>query len=133
MLEFYEQLPDYMSSDDLEILFNNFLCFVDLNEHDLEEALESLWELADRQWHTFKLLKSDIKIKVEDWLISTIDFNSVEIIGWIIGIIGHLGLERAFDILCKALKGDLTDEVRNRIEGAINEYGENVQNPFSGM
>lgn len=133
MLEFYRALPDYMPVEELKKLFYDFLNRVMASEYDLVEALESLLELADRQWHTYELLDQDIKNEIEDWLISVNDFNSEEVIEYVTSIIGRLGLVKLYAIVKASLKNNLRKEVQKVIEETVKEIDEHAEDPYFGM
>lgn len=133
MIEFYKSLPDYIQVNKLERLFLDFLENVKKNKYDINEALESLVELADRQWHTYEILNQDIKKKVEEWLISLIDTDSLDVIENMSLIIGRLGLADLYFALLKKLNDRLNPNVRNVIIEMEEELKGNVADPYSGM
>lgn len=133
MQDYYQNLPDYMSTDELKVEFNNFLKNIEANEYDLLDALQSLIELADRQWHTYELINEMLKEKIEDWLMRVIDFNSEEIIEYETSVIGRLGLSKLFSLMKDALSSDLKNEVRQIIVETIAEIGDHVIDPYHGM
>jgi hypothetical protein len=133
MKENYESLPDYLSVNELETLFNNLLRYIRTANYDLEDTLEALYELADRQWHTYQLLNETIKLEIEDWLISIVDFNSAEIIDCITSIIGYLGLSSLYETIKATLIKDLNEEVRQIITETIKEFDAHVEDPYYGM
>ncbi len=133
MIEYYKSLPDYMSVDELKNLFNSFLSNVRDSKYDLGDALESLLELADRQWHTYELLNEDIKCEIEDWLISIVNSDSKEITEYTTLIIARLGLSRLYGTIKASLAGNLREEVRQIITEIINEVDGHVEDPYYGM
>ena len=133
MQDYYQNLPDYLSTDELKVEFNNFIKSIEAIEYDLLDALQSLIELADRQWHTYKLIDEMLKEKIEDWLIRVIDFNSEEIIEYETSVIGRLGLSKLFSLTKDALLSDLKKEIRQIIEETIAEIGDHVKDPYHGM
>lgn len=133
MLEYYKNLPDYMSVDELKKLFNNFKSNVEDNEYDVGEVLESLLELADRQWHTYELLDNDIRDEIENWLLSINDIDSEDVIEYITLIVGRLGLVKLYETIKDALSVNLKKEVRQIIIETVKEMDGHVENPFYGM
>ncbi|HEX3029391.1 MAG TPA: hypothetical protein VHT34_08830 [Clostridia bacterium] len=133
MIEYYKSLPDYMSVDELKMLISSFLSEVKTTNSDLVESLESLLELADRQWHTYELLNEDLKTEVEEWLLSIIDFHSDEIIEYLTLIVGRLGLSKLYATIKNSLTGNLKKEVRQKIEEIVDEIDGHVEDPYYGM
>lgn len=133
MQDYFQNLPDYMSTDELKVEFNNFVKSIEANDYELLDALQSLIELADRQWHTYELIDEMLKEIIEDWLIRVIDFNSEEIIEYETSVIGRLGLSKLFSLMKEALSTDLKKEVRQIIDETIAEIGDHVIDPYHGM
>lgn len=133
MIEKYKNLPDYMSIDDLEKEFSNFLTIIKSRECDLIESLESLTELSDRQWHTYKFINEKIKFEIENWILNILNFESLEIIELIFFPTGTLGLSRVFETLKESLKMNLESDIRKEIEEFIKECDGNVDDPYYSL
>jgi hypothetical protein len=43
-----------------------------------EEALHVLWELADKQWHSYEVLDPEIAADLSEWLLANWDRGSFE-------------------------------------------------------
>lgn len=129
----FSNLPDYMTIDELKTNFEEFLKYYDNYYYNIEEGLEDLYELADRQWHTYELLSDSLKEKIEEYLYKIIDLDSYPIIDWILVIIPRLGLENVFFTILKRKKYIKNIEVLKLIEEAEEEYGDTVSNPYSGF
>ena len=50
-----------MTIDELKTNFEEFLKYYDNYYYNIEDGLEDLYELADRQWHTYELLSDSLK------------------------------------------------------------------------
>ena len=124
-----KQLSDYPDQIEIDNYFN---ILIKNSITDLESAFISMWELSDRQWHTYEMIRYEIKIKIEKWIIKNIDFRNKKIISRACGIIGMLGLNESFEWL-KKNKGETVDEIKKEIEDFINEVSDSVDNPYSGM
>ncbi|MCI6693794.1 MAG: hypothetical protein MR510_15215 [Clostridium sp.] len=129
----FSNLPDYMTIDELKTNFEEFLKYYDNYYYNIEEGLEDLYELADRQWHTYELLSDSLKEKIEEYLYKIIDLDSYPIMDWILVIIPRLGLENVFFTILKRKKYIKNIEVLKLIEEAEEEYGDTVSNPYSGF
>ncbi len=65
-LEFYENLPETLSKEDVEKLCVSFI-----REHTnsiSDEALEKVDILADKQWHTYEYASENLKNAMSEWL-----------------------------------------------------------------
>jgi hypothetical protein len=122
-----------MSAPKIRELFEEFISITNSQNIDIEGALEALLELSDRQWHTYELLDSNVKNKVELWIISICNKESIENIDFITSIVGRLGLVKAFEYMKNLLDGNLTNEIRVIIHEAITELDGHVEDPYFGM
>lgn len=128
----YAELPDDMPSSELKELFTRYV-----EEHRgsrLELSnLEELLELADRQWHTYSLLDSEVKANIEEMLIPSVDFRSKEKMGYMLTITSMLGLENVYRFMIRN-QDQITDQrVRSTLEGQYYPYQEYVLDPYYGM
>lgn len=90
-----------MKCEELKNKFFEFLiCYSnDTTEHNVNYALDELFELADRQWNTYELIDSEVKCQVEKYIMSIIDFENEEAMEPILCIIPRLGLKNLFQYL----------------------------------
>lgn len=133
MIEQFRYLPDYMSTDSLEEEFNKFLIIIKSMKYNLIDALEALSELSDRQWHTYQYINKEIKVEIENWILSILNFKSLEIIELIFLPIGALGLTKVFEILKNSLQMDLENDMREEIEEFIKECNGNIDDPYNNL
>lgn len=133
MLDYFKSLPDYMSTTQLRELFNEFLSSNSLNDNEIGVALESLVELADRQWHTYELLDFDLRNEIEEWLIGICNKESIHDIELISLIIGRLGLVKVYIHLKNLLNENVSDDIKTVIHEMVDELDGHVQDPYHGM
>ncbi|WP_028400052.1 hypothetical protein [Ectobacillus panaciterrae] len=134
MLNKFNQLPDKVSADELKRLFTSFLDYVEKEEHqDTMEISEGLLELADKQWHTYEKLDEITKDRVEDWVSQNWNVNSVDLVDVTLSIIGYLGLEKSYEMVKQELDKSIKHEIRKMIMDTVDEYGDDVFDPYSGM
>lgn len=133
MLEYYKSMPDYMPVVQLKELFEEFISNTSSQNYDVEEALESLLELADRQWHSYEMLDMNVSNQVETWIISNCNKDSINNVEFMTLIIGRLGLVKAFEYVKSLLDEDLISEIRKIIHETINELDGHVEDPYFGM
>ncbi|MFC3745607.1 hypothetical protein ACFORK_02715 [Paenibacillus sp. GCM10012306] len=134
LLDYYKSLPDYISTIQLIELFEEFLFSISSRTIDVEIALESLFELSDRQWHTYELLDSDVKSEIETWIIGICNKESINEIELIASIIGRLGLVKVYKHLENLLNNDnVKNEVRIVIQETVAELDGHVEDPYFRM
>jgi len=117
----------------MKAYFEAFLTCYGNDYTDVLYAVNELVELADRQWNTYELLEADIKEQVETYLRSVIDFEDEEIMNCILCIIPRLGLGNLFRYILQHKTLIHNQIVLSNIAESEMEYGESVDNPYSGM
>lgn len=132
MTKFHE-LPDSVEYDRLKGYFAEFFACYYNNSTDVLYALNELLELADRQWHTYERLEKGVKEQVEKYLMSVIDFEDEEIMDCILCIIPRIGLGNLFRYILHNKSSIHNQVVLLNITESEKEYGESVDNPYSGM
>lgn len=128
----FYNLPDYLSTVKLENYFNEFLQQYS-DEREIEDSLVELNELAERQWHTYKILSDEIKTRIEKYLVDIIDYDSLDIMDLVLDIIPKLGLERVYHSILENKEKISQPKVIKIIDEAMSEYGSTISNPYSGM
>lgn len=94
------------------------------------ELSEAIYQLSERQWHTYKILNGKIKHKVDILIKNILDVNSYDLIDNATSIIAYLGLPESFQALQEMMiEEKFSDEVKELIE----ELEGNVENPYSGL
>lgn len=124
LLSEIEKLPDGASQEQIAPYFERA---VTCKSRDL--AFRTLVELADRQWHTYSKLKSEISIKIEQWLISNWNRDSLSDIENMITIVGCLGLQNVYTIMREEFP-KLSSECQHELQLFFEEAGESVADPF---
>lgn len=134
MTKFHE-LPDSIEGGKIKEYFDEYLSYYcnNTNSENVYYALSELLELADRQWHTYELLEECVKEKVERYLKAVIDFEDVEIMNYILCIIPRIGLSNLFRYILQNKNTIQNQEILLNIIESENEYGDDVDNPYSGM
>lgn len=135
-MEDISKLNDYLSIIEIESIINDFLKYYDdkiLSKNDKIYAYDQLCEIADRQCNTYTLLDKELQSKVTSFLIKYIDFNDFDIMDAILYIIPNLGLKKAFDFILNNKNQISSYEIKKLLDVCCLEYGENVEDPYSGM
>ena len=131
----FHALPDSIEYAKMKELFEEYLSYYcnNTNSENMNYALSELLELADRQWHTYQLLEEGIKEKVERYLEAIIDFEDAEIMDYILCIIPRIGLSNLFRYILQNKNAIQNQDILLNIIESENEYGDDVDNPYSGM
>jgi len=130
----YESLPDSMTASELSELFTNLIAIAHQQPKISRDLImDALYELANRQWHTYSLIHDDVKILIETWIINNFNSESLKFVENATSIAPMLGLTVVVVYFKKLLQGKLSPEVRKEIEGALQEYENCIANPYSGM
>ena len=134
MTKFYK-LPDSIEYDKMKEYFREYLSYYcnNTNSANVKYALSELCELADRQWHTYKVLEDSIREMIEKYLKTVIDFEDEEIMDFILCIIPRIGLSNLFSYILHNKGVIHNNVVLLNIEESEKEYGDSVNNPYSGM
>ncbi|MDE1376322.1 hypothetical protein [Bacillus licheniformis] len=131
----FDELPDSLSKDTLEKYFNQIVDIYESAKDNVNyiELLEAIYQLSERQWHTYKILDDKIKHKIDTLIKNILDVNSYDLIDNATSIIAYLGLPERIKALQEMIKENPSEEVRELIEETIEELEGNVENPYSGL
>ena len=129
----YRDLPDYLDAEGIREYFDKYFK-ESKNGGEIDVLTESLYELADRQWHTYELLDSARRDKIDEFLRATITANVTKAqLERILGIVAMLGLEKTFSKIV-SMRGGFCDLGRKTIvEEFVDEIGDSIGDPFSGL
>jgi hypothetical protein len=125
LLDEFEQLPQGIDSTSLVPYYDKlFLC------KDKELAFDALFELSDRQWHTYEMLDQHILARVENWLLENWNRGSLDDAMRLNTIVAHLGSVRLFEIMKEEFP-ILRPDIQREFAEFFEEIGENVGDPYS--
>lgn len=96
-------------------------------------AFRRLQLLAERQWHTYKLLDKDLLDKVDKFIADNIDVESEEIMRNILDIIVYLGLGNRFREIIKDIDKINNQKVIKLIKFYDKQYEANIDNPYHNL
>ncbi len=129
-----ENLPDIMPPHEIQEQFEQLLLQVKIADSESSLLLlKELFELSDKQWHTYTLLPPGLLNQIDSILINLWNENSLENTEILLGIVAYLGLTKTFEKVKSALDGRLLTTVRQEILEAIEEFGATVADPYSGL
>ena len=124
-----------MKVEDLSREFNSILDFSEKNPVSFtDEIVDSLWELSDRQWHTYTLVDKTIRLRIDKFIRERLDTCSIEFLNDIISIILLLGLQESYDFMIKVLaEGNIDPKIASEMESIVKEYGDDISDPFDSL
>lgn len=127
-------LPDYMNIADINEEFCNLLNYCDeSNNWDLSEIVSAIWELSDRQWHTYELIDKNIGEKIKEWIRKNIDYKNVELVEDILGVVGMLGFQDTYNGLRENLKSYYDNKIPLSIKEVLNDFGDDISDPYISL
>ncbi len=128
----YKNLSDTLEPSELEGYFNAFLNQYSNKPKSLK-ALRQLYELSYRQWDTYEVLAPEISKKISEYIISSINFKSFDIMDTIISIVENLFLKDVFDFIVSKKDIVTSESVKMLITEAEEEYSESICNPYGDL
>lgn len=131
----FSKLPDSIESEKLKQYFQEYLCMYTNNQDSklIIKSLDDLMELSDRQWNTYEMLDTDLKEQIEKYLKNCLDLNSEDEMDYALSIIPRLGLGNLFSYILESKNKIQNEAVLKYIQESEEEYGETVNNPYSGV
>lgn len=128
-----ERLPESISQDEANALFEDFL-FEHANDQKAQESsLSILWRLSLIQWHTYTLLYADTRKRVEEHLFRVMDLESPKNASTVLGIALNLGIVSIFQYICQAKEDIQNTEAKCLLEDLIKREGEHPENPYYSL
>jgi len=132
--EKYSQLPETLTPDEARGHFLELLAIpLPKTEEAIDDHVEAMSKVADRQWHTYTVLDARTRDKLDAWVSTVWNRHALKRARLLIGIIARVGLVRSMRFLQQELRKDLHPLVRIETMEAIKEFGATVGDPYSGM
>ncbi|MES2849757.1 MAG: hypothetical protein V4685_11925 [Bacteroidota bacterium] len=131
-LKYYQDLPGTMEEAAVKNEFINLLEIAYKNSIPSGYVFDALYELADRQYHTYSYLDKSTKQKIVEWLFRNwvIDSKFIETIGM---IVGSIGLSEVIPMLKKSIDTTLSKEIKSQLEKIIIEIEPHCENPYHDL
>lgn len=130
-IDYYEDLPDSISQEELNQEFAEVLAANLKNDADL--VSEALFALSERQWNTYELAESQLRVDVSALVFKLWDDDDANRAELLLGVISRMGLGEVLRQLRSKDLSSFSSDVRNALAEAISEFGDTVDDPFSGM
>lgn len=128
----YKELPDALKAAELEEEFEQLLSQADQPGVWRCAAAQAFWELADRQWHTYEMLRPDLRQRVENWFQRHWS-SEPEFIEWVGGVAAQLGLAGLLPLLERAAHDFSNVPLGREIEATLREIGSHIDDPYWEM
>ncbi|MBS7532048.1 hypothetical protein IC619_016570 [Hazenella sp. IB182353] len=133
-LSIFEELPDYMSKEKLEMYFNQVIDYYKSTDNvNIMKLSEVIYELSDRQWRTYTCLDEEIRQKMDLIIKEIIDPYSYELMDTLLSIIALLGLKESYQKLKEVDMTTISADVKKMIEEMFDELDGSISNPYSGL
>ena len=129
-IDYYEDLADILSAERIKSEFADVLAAKPVHGNDIADAL---FALSERQWNTYELADQKLRVAVSDKIKQIWDGRNTVRAEALIGVIGFLGLGDTFRHLLSLPKSMMSDEVRLQLDEASKDFGDTVDDPYSGM
>ena len=131
-LTHYQQLPDGMDAADVAREFERLLSEAEQSGASCAQVAQAFWELADRQWHSYELLRPDLRLRVERWFQQHWSSDAA-FIRWVGGVAGGLGLAGLIPLLEQTARelGDV--KLGREIRATLLEIEPHIDDPYWSM
>ncbi|MEO5912058.1 MAG: hypothetical protein ABIP95_14300 [Pelobium sp.] len=128
-LKYYEDLKDILTVEEINAEFNKLLDIAEQRKISKFNICDALWELADRQYHTYTFFDIKIKNRITIWLTQNwnTEFQFIEKIG---RIAGSIGLKAVVELLKESLSNDLPANVEREIKETLLEIEPHIADPY---
>jgi hypothetical protein len=131
-LEHYIQLPCGMEPADVASEFERLLAEAESSDPGSALVAEGFWELADRQWHTYEMMRPDLRLRVERWFHQHW-LPSTDFIGFAGGVAAQLGLTGIIPLLERTEREFGAVELGREIREILHEISPHIEDPYWGM
>lgn len=116
----YADLPESLPPEQIARHFEDVLSYAEGHDDETENISAALFELADRQYHSYQLISKALAVRISRWLISHWNPPTLSFVHRAAFISGALGLPEVVEFVEKllndgALPLELIDETRNFI------------------
>ena len=130
-VEKFLSLPETVESVELRPMFLELLAMPATTTEDTILITRALWELADRQWHNYERIATDLGDMVADWVISNWNPDSMKFVVNATGVVGRLGLPHALPIIEESLERTLAPEVRDKLVKWLRDVKPTNADPYA--
>ena len=128
----FRTLSDSLEANELEEYFVSFFDEYESKPKNLE-ALKQLHELAYRQWDTYENIAPELADRLENYIMSAINFDSYDITDIVISIVENLSLKNVFNYIIDSKEGIVNPSIRKLINEAEEEYADSIDDPYSDI
>jgi hypothetical protein len=132
LLKYYQSLPETMPIESVRNEINTLLDTIGKESKLRAIVFNALYELADRQYHTYSHLDRYTKDKIIHWLLKNWELDEVllESIGM---IVGGVGLPKILQVLKKNRAEKLPQKIKDRLDEIINEIEPHCNDPYHDL
>lgn len=129
--QYYDALADQLPGEQLEDEFYQILGADSSSAAD--EVSEALFQLSVRQWNSYELPKQELRQKVTRSVLRMWDNSDAKRAECLLAVISRMGLGDAFRFIRKMDAALFSKEVNDLVQEAVAEFGDTVDDPYSGV
>ena len=132
LLKYYQSLPETMPIESVRNEINTLLDTAGKENKLRAIVFNALYELADRQYHTYSHLDIYTKDKIIQWLLKNWELDEVlfESIGM---IAGGIGLPEILQVLKKNKTETVPQKIKDRLDEIIKEIAPHCDDPYHDL
>lgn len=121
-----------MEASEVKLEFEKLLD-TDINDTiSVYDICYALYQLADRQYHTYTILDKQTQDKIAIWVEKNW-INDLQFISNLGMIGGSIGIRKICDLLKLHNTSDNSLELKNEIEETLKEIEPNIDNPYADL
>jgi len=126
-------LPDCMNSIDLRTIYIEILNEDKNGKYSKVEIARALWELSNRQWHTYELIDDELKILIADWIEKSWDLMPIDRLHLIVGICAMLAIPKGLELLNRTIEKITDRGIAAELNDERVDLEKSVIDPFYDM
>jgi hypothetical protein len=130
-IQYYEELPERLTTAQLSEEFTGVLAADPVRE--ASAIATALFELSERQWNLYELADEGLRADVAKVVLRVWDDQDSDRAECLFGVISRLGLGDVLKRLREKDEQSYSVGVRTALKQAIEEFGDTVDDPYSGM
>ncbi|HDM9717621.1 TPA: hypothetical protein P0545_002998, partial [Listeria monocytogenes] len=127
----YSKMP-WVSAEDLYLLFEQALKDFKQSKLSKKEFFDILDELTMRQVDTYEILKEPLRGQLDNELYNLWNTENYDDVDIITSLLINLGLKNTYNKMKKSIEdtSEISPEILEEIQDAIEEVGDNIDDPY---
>ncbi|EPE1474056.1 hypothetical protein ACSGT3_000359 [Listeria monocytogenes] len=127
----YSKMP-WVSAEDLYLVFEQALKDFKQSKLSKKEFFDILDELTMRQVDTYEILKEPLRGQLDNELYNLWNTENYDDVDIITSLLINLGLKNTYNKMKKSIEdtSEISPEILEEIQDAIEEVGDNIDDPY---